>query len=277
MSQHDYVLDNAVGAAFRTDLNAALAAIVSQNSGATEPTTMYAYQFWADTTAGVLKIRNAANDAWITLMTLAGVFVTPALGTPASGALDNCTSNTEAANNNSTQLATTAYADRLTAGTLAGAFTTLSGTSTNAKSLTGIWHVNIRDTTSYAAGVGGGISLAGYKSSTQSLGIFGAIAGYKANGTDGNELGGTKIYANDSIALVQVGEFSSTGLAVTGSISATTTIKAGGYTVATLPAGVTGDECYVTDATAPTWNAALTGGGAVVVGARKNATIWVAF
>ena len=62
-----------------------------------------------------------------------------------------------------------------------------------------------------------------------------------------------------------------------GTISATTTIKAGGYIVSTLPAGVTGDECYVTDAAAPAWNTALTGGGAVVVGARKNATVWVAF
>lgn len=40
-------------------------------------------------------------------------------------ALDNCTSNTEAAGNNSAQLATTAYADRLTGGALAGAFTAL--------------------------------------------------------------------------------------------------------------------------------------------------------
>jgi len=67
------------------------------------------------------------------------------------------------------------------------------------------------------------------------------------------------------------------GLAVTGAISSTTTIRSGGYTVATLPAGTTGEECYVTDATTPAWNTALIGGGAVVVGARKNATVWVAF
>lgn len=79
--------------------------------------------------------------------------------------------------------------------------------------------------------------------------------------------------ANGSV----IAAVSSTGLEVTGAISATTTIKSGGYTVATLPAGTTGDECYVTDATAPAWNTALTGGGAVVVGARKNATVWVAF
>jgi hypothetical protein len=72
MAQHDYNIANQSGAAFRQDLNNALAAIVSQNSGAVEPSTTYAYQFWADTTAGLLKIRNAANSAWITLRELDG-------------------------------------------------------------------------------------------------------------------------------------------------------------------------------------------------------------
>lgn len=65
------------------------------------------------------------------------------------------------------------------------------------------------------------------------------------------------------------------GLAVNGGISATTTSRTGGYTVATLPVGAAGDRAYVTDATTPTWNAALTGGGAVVVPVFKNATVWV--
>jgi len=64
MATHDYIIANASGAAVRSDLNNALAAIVSQNSSATEPSTTYAYQLWADTTDGVLKIRNAANSAW---------------------------------------------------------------------------------------------------------------------------------------------------------------------------------------------------------------------
>ena len=67
----------------------------------------------------------------------------------------------------------------------------------------------------------------------------------------------------------------STGLAVTGAISATTTIKTGGYTVATLPAGTVGMRAYVTDATAPTYNGALTGGGAVTVPVFYNGTAWV--
>lgn len=76
MSQHDIDLANAAGAAFRADLNNALAALVSNSSGATAPSTTFAYQWWADTTTGILKIRNAANSAWISVLTIA-------TGTPA--------------------------------------------------------------------------------------------------------------------------------------------------------------------------------------------------
>ena len=72
MAQHDYTIANQGFPAFRSDLNDALAAIVSNNSGATEPTTMFAHQLWVDTAANpsVLKIRNADNDAWITIGTI---------------------------------------------------------------------------------------------------------------------------------------------------------------------------------------------------------------
>ncbi len=71
MAQHDYVIANGTGAAVRSDLNGALAAIATINSGATAPTTTYAFQLWADTTTGLLKIRNAANSAFVTIGTLA--------------------------------------------------------------------------------------------------------------------------------------------------------------------------------------------------------------
>ena len=76
MATHDYVIANGTGAAVRSDLNGALAAIVSQNSSATEPSPSYAYQRWADTTAGVMKMRNGANNAWITLYQLDGEWST---------------------------------------------------------------------------------------------------------------------------------------------------------------------------------------------------------
>jgi hypothetical protein len=71
MSQNDMVIADQNGVAFLADVNSALAALVSNSSGATEPSTTYAYQFWADTTTGILKQRNAANSSWIPLGPLA--------------------------------------------------------------------------------------------------------------------------------------------------------------------------------------------------------------
>jgi hypothetical protein len=86
MAQHDYVIANGTGAAVRSDLNNGLSAIVTQNSGATEPTTTYAYMRWADTTAGVMKMRNGANSAWITLYQLDGEWSTIAFENGTAGA-----------------------------------------------------------------------------------------------------------------------------------------------------------------------------------------------
>ena len=69
MAQHDYVIDNQTFPNTRTDINNVLQAIVSANSGGTQPSTMYAYQLWYDTGNNILKIRNADNDAWINLFT----------------------------------------------------------------------------------------------------------------------------------------------------------------------------------------------------------------
>jgi hypothetical protein len=93
--QADYVVANGTGAAVRSDINGQLAAIVSNNSGATAPSTTYAYQWWADTTTGLLKLRNAANNAWITI----GQLATTNLGLiPAgSGSIVNADVNATAA------------------------------------------------------------------------------------------------------------------------------------------------------------------------------------
>lgn len=72
MAQHDYNIANGTGAAVRADLNLLFAAIVSQNSGAAEPGTISAYQWWFDTTLNLLKIRNAANTIWVNIASLVG-------------------------------------------------------------------------------------------------------------------------------------------------------------------------------------------------------------
>ncbi len=87
MSQHDMNIANASGSAVRTDLNNALVALVGNNSGASEPSTMFAYMWWADTTTGLLKIRNAANAGWITVGTLATLSFLPLAGGTLTGHL----------------------------------------------------------------------------------------------------------------------------------------------------------------------------------------------
>ena len=73
MAQHDGVIDNGTGSAVRTDINNALAAINSNNSGGSDPSTTYAYQFYADTGDNTLKIRNAANDGFVNVSITGGI------------------------------------------------------------------------------------------------------------------------------------------------------------------------------------------------------------
>lgn len=65
MAQHDYVIDNGPGLAVRTDINAALAAIQSSNSGTVEPASKVPGQVWFNTTTGQLQMRNTGNTAWV--------------------------------------------------------------------------------------------------------------------------------------------------------------------------------------------------------------------
>ena len=72
MATHDYVIDNSTGANVRADINNVLQAILTNNSSSSAPSTTAAYMWWADTTNGVLKIRNSANNDWVELLQLDG-------------------------------------------------------------------------------------------------------------------------------------------------------------------------------------------------------------
>jgi len=89
MAQHDYTIANQTFPNTRTDINNALSAIVSQNSGASAPSTTYAYQLWYDTTNNKLKQRNADDDAWIDLFDVDQVAdtATPSTGGAGGGGL----------------------------------------------------------------------------------------------------------------------------------------------------------------------------------------------
>jgi hypothetical protein len=62
-----YVIDNGTGAAVRTKLNQITAAINSLNSGSGDPSINSAFQPHIDTGSSLLKIRNAANNAYVTI------------------------------------------------------------------------------------------------------------------------------------------------------------------------------------------------------------------
>lgn len=104
MSQHDYVIANDSGASVRADINSVLQAILSQNSGTSEPTSTSAGTFWLDTTGGVpytLKIRDAGNNHWITLTSVndpgsdSNAFLPAQINLPSSGGVFESDGSTE--------------------------------------------------------------------------------------------------------------------------------------------------------------------------------------
>lgn len=120
---------------------------------------------------------------------------------------------------------------------------------------------------STAAGItGGSIDGTTIGFTTPSTGAFSTLTSSgvtKLGITSGNILVGTSV--DDGINKLQVN----------GNTKITGVINTNGYTVATLPAGTLGMRAYVTDATAPTYLGALTGGGTVKCPVFYNGTAWV--
>ena len=73
MAEDDYVISNGTGAAVRSDINNALAAIASNNSKSSDPSTTFAYQWYVDTGDNTLYIRNSANNAWVAVSAVGGI------------------------------------------------------------------------------------------------------------------------------------------------------------------------------------------------------------
>lgn len=167
MAQHDYDIANGTGAAVRTDINNVLDAVVSQNSGGSEPSTTFSYQYWADTTAGLLKIRNGANNAWVTVGTLDAANL--GLATLASPALTgNPTAPTPASGDNDTSVATTAFVKTLVDSAVATAVGNLTDSQMPAGSVVQVINASwggYQDTTSSDM-VGSGLTASITPSST---------------------------------------------------------------------------------------------------------------
>ena len=70
MAQADQQIQNASGSSVRADLNNNFDALFSNNSGSSDPAVTTAFMWFADSANDALKIRNAANSAFITVGTL---------------------------------------------------------------------------------------------------------------------------------------------------------------------------------------------------------------
>jgi hypothetical protein len=213
-----------------------------------------------------------------------------ALGTPSSGTVTNLT-GTASININGTVGGTTPAA---------GAFTTLSTTTSYTQSegtANGVVYLNGSKVQTSGAGLtfnGTNLGIGAASVDRLQVGPFsgnnvlliaagttGVSALYFGDGVGVERYRGYMEYSHSTESFLwgtsatERMNLSSTGLAVTGRFSATTTIRPGGYTVATLPAGTIGMKAYVTDASAPTFLTLLVGGGAAYSGAQFNGTIWV--
>ena len=141
MAQHDYSIADADGAAFLADLNNALAAAVTNNSGIAAPSVTYAFMRWPDQATGLWKERNSSNTAWVTIgpidqaaYGLAPLASPQFTGTP--------TAPTAAAGTSTVQIASTAFVAGAVAAAIAPAAPVLgtvqSSTSGTAINFTGI-------------------------------------------------------------------------------------------------------------------------------------------
>ncbi len=65
MSQNDMTIINSGGLDVRQQIQLAIQALASNNSGAAEPTTTFPFMYWADEASDMLKLRNSANTGWV--------------------------------------------------------------------------------------------------------------------------------------------------------------------------------------------------------------------
>jgi hypothetical protein len=112
----------------------------------------------------------------------------------------------------------------------------------NAKSPTAAWHTLVFDTTSATTGVGGGIILGGYKTSTSAGEFFAGIDGYKENATGGNAAGALRFHTQPSTGagLVERARITSLGSVVTNTAALATSATDGFLYVPTCAGTPTG-------------------------------------
>lgn len=151
-----------------------------------------------------------------------------------------------------------------------GAITSSGDISTSKTTAANLWSIST-DNTGYA-----GIRLRNNTLSDFYLAYFGSShATYPNTGLIVNENNAPiKILTNNSLTATFNADHS---VSIVGKVNLGAPGNLKNYTVATLPAGSPGDFAYVTDALAPTFLGALTGGGTVPTPVFYNGTAWVSF
>lgn len=112
MAQHDFNIANQTAPSFRSDLNNALEAGVTNSSGSTEPSTLFGYMFWYDTNNNILKLNLSGTFVPIGKFDTVGNTFLPYIGSTQVTALldeDNMASNSATAV--PTQQSVKAYVD----------------------------------------------------------------------------------------------------------------------------------------------------------------------
>jgi hypothetical protein len=133
--------------------------------------------------------------------------------------------------------------------------------------------------TQTATDTGMGIGFYGGASGTAPRGTFGFTKSGGAGSTNDSFFASETVNAmalrSETVILLGIG-YSTPALTIDSNrTTMTTPFKLASYTVATLPAGSQGDVAYVTDATAPTYLGALTGGGTVKCPVFYNGISWI--
>ena len=95
MSQNDMSVANQTAALTRADINSALQALASNSLGTSAPSTTYAGQWWYDSSAAILKLRNSANSAWIDVGIFSSGSFVPAPGMASQAEAEAGTNNTK--------------------------------------------------------------------------------------------------------------------------------------------------------------------------------------
>jgi hypothetical protein len=210
MSQHDFNIANQSFPATRTDLNNALQALASNSSGDAEPSTTFANQWWYETDTNTLKLRNEANNAWLSFATVdqstaawtLAHDVTVSNGLTVSGAFtslgidDNATSNAitiDSSENVGVGMTPVASYGLLQVGSavtsalgVGGLQAYVAGTNS---ALGQNGNVSIVTTDGQAANIGGSIGLGGKFVAAGTSVLFAQISGRKENSTDNNSAG----------------------------------------------------------------------------------------